>query len=206
MKKIVLMTIVSIILSGCSAKAVLVHKKVNYNPKEQARIRIYQSNGNATTKVVSDITCADVKQDRRKAVSRNPFSRDNFHNGLPRRTLKSVSVGIPQTQYSARILERSSYFDTDSFVEKVIPANVPTIVRGSEYFVTSGAVSTTATGCQIIGEFIPQAGKDYEVQYGSRGGYCRIFIHEVEPLLTQDNTKIQARLGKEIEYKKCNLY
>lgn len=206
MKKSVLLMIAGIILSGCSAKAVLVHKKVKYDAKEQARVRIYQSNGNGTTKVVSNTTCEDVKEDRKKVVSRNPFHRDNVHNGLPKRTLKSISIGMPQTKYSAEALNRDSYFDTDSFIEKVIPANVPTIVRGSEYFVTSGATHSSTTSCQIMGEFTPQAGKDYEVQYGSRDGYCRMFIHELKPSSNQTDTKIQAELGKEIDYKKCDLY
>ncbi|WP_314867133.1 hypothetical protein [Aggregatibacter kilianii] len=197
MKKSTLVIIASIVISGCSAKAVLVQKKVNYDPKEEARVRVYQSNGNGTTKVVSDLTCKDVQNDRKKAVSQNPFHRDNRHNGLPKRTLKSVSVGIPLTEQSAKALERSSYFETDSFIEQVIPANVPTIIRGSEYFIAS---------CQIIGEFTPQAGKDYEIQYGSNSKYCRMFIHEIEPLSNQKDTKIQAHLGKEVRYKKCDLH
>ena len=49
MKKSALVIIASIVISGCSAKAILVQKKVNYDPKEEARVRVYQSNGNGTT-------------------------------------------------------------------------------------------------------------------------------------------------------------
>ncbi|MGP1572659.1 hypothetical protein [Aggregatibacter segnis] len=206
MKKSILLIIVCIILSGCSARAVLVHKKVNYDPKEQARVRIYQSNGNGTTKVVSNASCKDVEENRKKVISTNPFHRDNFHNGLPKRTLKSISIGMPQTKYSLAALNRDSYFDTDSFIEKIIPANIPTIIRGSEYFATSGTVHSSTTSCQIIGEFTPQAGKDYEIQYGSNSQYCRMFIHEIEPFPAQINTKTQAHLEKEVKYKKCDLY
>ena len=112
MKKLALTLICTAVLSACSARAVLVTKHVDYDPKTEARIRVYNSNGNATTKVLNDTSCQDLKDKTKKGISRNPFSRDNMHNGLPRRTLKNISVGMPLTEMSEEALNRDEFTDS----------------------------------------------------------------------------------------------
>lgn len=201
MKKSVLITLCTIILSACSARAVLVTKKVDYDPQSEARIRVYNNNGNATTKVLSDTSCQDIEDKKKKGISRNPFSKDNMHNGLPKRTLKNISIGMPLTTSSVQALQRDSFTDTLSFTEQLITAGKPTFIRGSQFDIYS---------CDIRGEFTPEAGKDYEISYGTievpeskTGLGCVLFINELVPI-TSDDPKVTAKLGKEISYKKCN--
>ncbi|WP_150539844.1 hypothetical protein [Actinobacillus vicugnae] len=168
-------------------------KNVDYDPKTEARIRVYNSNGNATTKVLNDTSCQDLTNKSKKGISRNPFSRDNIHNDLLRRTLKNISVGMPLTNMSEEAINSDEFTDTVSFTEQVITAGKLAVVRGSQFYVYS---------CEIRGEFMPEAGKDYEVSYDSDHSTCRMYINELEAT-TSSTSKATAKLGKEVPYQKC---
>lgn len=203
MKKIILSLIAVFILSACSAKAVLVKKKVEYDPTTEARVRIYQKNGNATTRVHNDTSCQDIANNPKKGRSRNPFSKDNFHNGLPKFTLKSTSIGIPMTETSTEVLKRDSLTDTLSFIEKKIDGGKPVVIGGSY----TASMGDKVLSCIIDGEFTPEPGKDYEIIYGlisnkssSSGIACRMYINEIQ---APSNGQAIAKTDKEILYKKC---
>lgn len=53
-----------IVLSGCSAKAVLVKNSVDYDPKTDARIRIYNSAAQKGTKIFKGKTCQDYSDNK----------------------------------------------------------------------------------------------------------------------------------------------
>ncbi|MFZ7158370.1 hypothetical protein ACLSZ7_05050 [Avibacterium gallinarum] len=205
MKKSIGIILFAIILSGCSARAVLVHKKVNYDPTQEARVRVYNSNGNSTTKVRNETSCQDLAQDPRKKRSRNPFSRENMYIGLPKRTLSNVTIGIPATERSVSALKRDSYTDTDSFREQVITANKPVTIQAGFHFTNEGMNSTQSMSCRIIGEFIPQAGKDYEVGFSHSNEGCRLFIYELASLKVAREDGVQAERANEIKYQRCTL-
>ncbi|WP_304333907.1 hypothetical protein [Conchiformibius steedae] len=193
-KIMVLLSASVVVLSGCAARSVLIEQDTAYNPKQEARIRVYQINGNSTTKVLSETSCRDKQQ-----ISRNPLHRDNVHSGLPQRTLQNVSIGMPLTERGAKALLRNSYFQTDSFLEQKVKAGKPVFIRGSQY---------DNYICQIRAEFVPEAGKDYEVSFlqaGSKemGEYCRMMIHELMPVTNSTNNRVQAKIGKEVRYQKC---
>lgn len=190
--KIILLA-VSIVLSGCSAHSILIEQDSAYNPKQDARIRVYQINGNRTTVVLPETSCRDSDN----KISKNPFRRHNRHGGMPQRTLRNTSIGMPLTERSAKALARDSYFQVDSFTEQQVRAGKPVVVRGSQF---------DAYSCQIRAEFIPEAGKDYEVSFlkaERRGAYCSLMIHELVPFNDGANNRIKAKTGKEIRYQKC---
>lgn len=205
MKKSIAIVLFTIILSGCSARAVLVHKKTNYDPTQEARIRVYNSNGNATTKVRNETSCQDLNENPRKKRSRNPFSRENMYIGLPKRTLSNITIGMPATERSISALKRDSYTDTDSFREQVITANKPVTIQAGSQFTNEGMNSSQSMSCKIIGEFIPKAGKDYEVGFGQSNGACRLFIYELEPLKVAREDGIQAERSNEANYQRCTF-
>lgn len=210
MKKLFALILVSILLGACSARAVLVKKKIPYDPTSDARVRIYNENGNKTTRLFNDTSCQDIKDNPAMGPSKNPFSKDNMHNGLPKRTLKNISIGMPFTEKSAKALDRNSYLDTTYFEEKMVTANKKMVVKGSHFFSyeTTGVNASMVTqSCDIMGEFTPEAGKDYEVSFGldalAGKTYCRIFVYELEPSPAVENSKVTAKIGKEIKYTKC---
>ena len=186
-------------LAGCSARAVLVQKKVDYDPKTEARMRIYQANGNGTTNIYNDTTCADAEEGT-KGPSRNPFSKDNMHNGLPKRTLKNISIGMPFTQQAVQALARDSYMDTNSFIEKVVTANKPALIRGTTYLATSTLTMT----CKVQAEFMPKPGVDYELHYGLSDNKCVIYVNELEPTVSVENTEVKAKVGQRALIRQCN--
>ncbi|MFD1805417.1 lipoprotein [Pasteurella oralis] len=206
MKKLLPTLLIAVVLSGCSARAILVQKKTAYDPTTDARIRIYQSNGNKTTKILSATSCKQVQEGQKQIRSRNPFKSENTHNGLPRRTLKSVSIGMPQTQYSVDTLKRDSYFDTVSFIEQRIIANEPAIVSGTTWFGTTGYVGNAKTHsntyCEINAEFMPKAGVDYELHYQFTGKECSVRINTLTPLETPTG-KVTAKVGENVPLKRC---
>lgn len=201
----VLLLISALILSGCSARSVLVNKKVDYDPETEARIRIYNVNGNSTTRIFNDASCKAIQELPNHGKSKNPFHRDNFHNGLPKRTLKNVSIGMPFTEQSAAALKRNSVWQTLSFNEEVMTAGVPTVVRGSYFFATNSKTRSTTSSCEIFAEFTPRKGKDYELKYSLENGYCRMYINELETETNSADPTIKAKVGKEITYRKCDI-
>lgn len=203
MKKILPILFISVALAGCSARAVLVQKKTLYDPTEDARIRIFQKNGNKTIKVINATSCKEIEDNGETIRSRNPFARENSYNGLPRRTLKSISIGMPLTQRSYDAINRDSYLDTDSFTEHRLTANQPVVISGASWFSTSGATMETSVSCEVNGEFIPEAGVDYELDYRFLGSNCMIQVYKLEPLDTPEG-KVTAKSGKAVPLKKCD--
>ena len=183
-----------IVLSGCSAKAVLVKNSVDYDPKTDARIRIYNSAAQKGTKIFKGKTCQDY--------SDNKVYANRFYNGLPRKTLKNTTIGIPLTATSVERLNRSSYNDVIYFSEEILTANAPVVINGNHF--TTGYGPGYYESCQIVGEFTPEAGKDYELRYGETNNHCRLYIYELIPETSNEDSRIQAKYGKDMPYKKCN--
>ncbi|OOF68263.1 hypothetical protein [Rodentibacter caecimuris] len=199
MRKLIFLSLLTLIISGCSARAILVNKKVDYDPTTEARIRVYQTNGNKTNRILSDTSCQDQKNIPAKARSKNPFNRENIHNGLAKRTLKNISIGMPMTERAENALKRSSFFDTDSFEEYVIEANKLALARSS-YFSDIGHLQTI---CNLGAEFLPKAGKDYEFSYIVNGSFCQIIINELISI-DKSSSQTKAILGELVPLKKCN--
>ncbi len=202
-KRLAVLTM-SVIIAGCSARAVLVKKNVDYDPKIDSRIRIFYVNARNSIIHKMGYTCEKWKeyQDSRKSLIGS-----KRYNGLPRRTLKSISIGMPITPRANQDLSRSSFNEVNYFREFIVPAGEPIVFKGwysSSYTGTAPII----TNCDITEEFIPKAGKDYEVQYASKAigkdGYCYISINEVNKLDQKlDNSRIDGESGKEVTYKKC---
>lgn len=108
----------------------MVQKHVDYDPTQETRIRVYNLNGNTTSKAFNEASCKDIARDSKKGPSRNPFSRDNMHNGLLKRTLKNISIVMPLTEVNAEALNRDSFTDAVYFTEQVVTANKPVVIKG----------------------------------------------------------------------------
>lgn len=204
MKKLYVSIISAVILSGCSAKAVLVEKKVNYDPKTEARIRMYYSNGNPMVKTYSKMDCATWENTKATKAQRK------MTNGLPRKTLKNVSIGMPMTERSAAALKRDNITDTDSFVEMVVDAKEKAIADAAVYNVPKGygirgisSVSITSH-CRIAGEFTPTAGKDYEITFSYGEETCHLNIVELKPTKSPNLVEqVTVEPGNKLSYKAC---
>ncbi len=200
MKKLYVSIISAVILSGCSAKAVLVEKKVNYDPKTEARIRMYYSNGNPMVKTYSKMDCATWENTKATKAQRK------MTNGLPRKTLKNVSIGMPMTERSAAALKRDDITDTDSFVEMVVDAKEKAIADAAVYDITSYSdyYRYPAYNCRIAGEFTPTAGKDYEITFSYGEETCHLNIVELKPTKSPNLVeKVTVEPGNKLSYKAC---
>lgn len=203
--------LVALALAGCSARAVLVKQKVHYDPATDARLRIYLINGNSTILVNHDTNCASWVE-KKKTEKWNPFSKGKFNNGLPKKTLKNISVGMPMTSNSKLALERNSYFDTTSFKEMILVGGNSVVLEGWNHYAFDAGPNMPAkvissSSCRIPVEFTPKAGKDYEAYYKEGNGYCTVDIYELKPL-TEEQIKANqvTETTKKPDYKKCSFY
>ena len=202
MKKSLLIIASALILGGCSARAVLVEKKVDYDPKTEARVRMYYVNGNPMVKT-SNMDCETWENTSAKKPQRRTT------NGLPRKTLRNISIGMPPTENSLAALQRDSITDTDSFEEIVVNAKQPVVADAALYNGHQGGISIGTRipqyHCRIAGEFMLEAGKDYEISYQEQANNsCSLNIAELNPTnQTNSDSTIKAVRGKQVFYKAC---
>lgn len=181
------------ILCGCSAGAVLVDEPVDYNPQKNARIRVFLTNGNLNVRPYEDLNCEQWKENPKE------YGGIKFYNGLPRKTLRNFSIGIPLTPKASKALNRSSLTETVSFKEMLVTAGQPMVVRGGLFYHDTAKV-IKGYSCDIVGEFTPEAGVDYEVGYRQNSKYCFLVINKIN---ANDNSTT-ATLGEKVNYRKCN--
>lgn len=147
-----------LLLAACSSNAPVTQTQtsVNYNPENQARVRLYGQNGHPTIAWYG-IDCEDRRQSRGTKINVGG-GKKAFSSFVG--TVKSESIGIPETEISRNVGQQNGMLSKAFFQEIAVPAGLPMNVQSS--LVIMG--STFDVRCRTkIGSFIPEAGKDYEV-------------------------------------------
>lgn len=171
---------------------------VEYNPNNQARIRLFGQNGKPTI-MSSGIDCK--VGNKGEEVNIGGSMGDAFGSLLG--SAKNVSLGIPQTEATKTISEQNGMLSKAIYKEFVIPANKPVNIRSafiglSNVLYGKGVIITQYEGnCKSKTiSFVPQAGKDYEVISLQRGENC--VLPTVFEVITEDSqTKLKEVLTNE---------
>ncbi|MBR5940286.1 MAG: hypothetical protein IKZ88_03435 [Neisseriaceae bacterium] len=170
-----------LLLVACSSNApVVTQTNTQYNPENQARVRLYGQNGHPTIAWYG-IDCEDRRQSRGTKINVGGGTKKAFSSFVG--TVKSESIGIPETETSRNVGQQNGVLSRAFFQEIAVPAGLPMNVQSS--FVIMG--STYNKRCRTkIGSFVPEAGKDYEIvgTVGERKEWCSLAAFEV----TQDGS------------------
>ncbi|OOF50577.1 hypothetical protein BKK54_05690 [Rodentibacter genomosp. 1] len=179
MKKIIFYFFV-FLLTACSSQiASEVKKEVNYNPKSEARIRLFGQN-NYSTIIYTDGTRIQVGGIRAKT-----FTGTLSEIFSP---LKSISIGIPKTDLIEKLAKsRSSIIAGLYYEEYVIPANRVYKV-GTNY--RDGGIGPVQISCDVNGGFYVQNNFDYEILADITSNKCVIQVLKI----IQDNGKIKHEI------------
>ena len=153
----------------------------DYNPAEQARIRLFGQNGKPTI-MTSGIDCEQGKKGEKVNVGGG--LGDAFGSFVG--TAKNKSIGIPETETTRHLAEQNGILSKALYKEFVIPSNKSVNVQAAYIGLTT--VATDAQGKTILYEgscssgavsFVPQAGRDYEVISLKQGANCGVAVAEV---------------------------
>jgi hypothetical protein len=149
---------------------------VEYNPNNQARIRLFGQNGRPTI-MVSGIDCK--AGNKGEEVNIGGSMGDAF--GSLFGSAKNVSLGIPQTEATKTISEQNGILSKAIYKEFAIPANKPVNIRSAFIGLSNVSHGKYVTIVQDEGNcnsktvsFVPEAGKDYEVISLQKGEKCAL--------------------------------
>lgn len=160
-------------LFACSTSiAPPVDKNISYNPKEEARVRLFGQNNYSVT-----LYSSDKSSDANVSIKTGGVKPDV---GLLKQIfapLKSSSIGIPKTENIEFLAkERSSIIAGLYYEEFVIKANQKYSIYTNYQ---DGGASAIQTSCFVDTKFIPEAGKDYEVIAYIKKGSCILGVNNI---------------------------
>lgn len=166
-----------LLLVACSSNApVETQTNTQYNPENQARVRLYGQAGHPIFAWYG-INCEDRRQSRgTKIIVGGGIKSLGSLAGVA----KSQSIGIPETEISRNIGEQNGIMSRAFFQEITVPAGLPMNVQSkiSGHRNQAGNVVYHSSGClSTMGSFVPQAGHDYEV-VGAKGA-CGVAAFDI---------------------------
>lgn len=169
-----------LLLVACSSNAPVTQTQtsVNYNPENQARVRLYGQNGHPTVAWYG-IDCDSERLRRGIKINVGGGGVGQAFSSFIG-TVKSESIGIPETEISRNVGQQNGMLSKAFFQEITVPAGLPMNVQSSiiGHRNQAGNVVSYSGGCNSkIGSFVPQAGHDYEV-VGAKGA-CGIVAFEI---------------------------
>ncbi|MBQ9600634.1 MAG: hypothetical protein IJR46_01320 [Neisseriaceae bacterium] len=192
MMKKLLMISMALCLTACSStNAPIEQISAQYNPKTQARIRLYGQNGHSST-IHYGIDCRNTNN---KGVEFNVggASIGQAFSSLIG-TVKSQSIGIPETEISRNIRSQNKAGSRAFFQEIVITAGLPVNAQSNVASLSTNHTfyehradglykvnqRSTTPGCSShIGSFIPQAGQDYEIIGNGSRSACAVAVYQI---------------------------
>ncbi|MBR3482756.1 MAG: hypothetical protein IKH45_07760 [Neisseriaceae bacterium] len=167
-----------LLLAACSSNAPVTQTQtsVNYNPENQARVRLYGQNGHPTVAWYG-IDCDSERLRRGIKINVGGGGVGQAFSSFIG-TVKSESIGIPETEISRNVGQQNGILSKAFFQEIAVPAGLPINVQSS--FVIMGSAYNKRCRTKI-GSFIPEAGKDYEIvgTVGDRKEWCSVAAYEV---------------------------
>ncbi len=174
MKIIHIMTIGLIMISGCASNPKTVTKDQTYfDASKNARLRVFGQNG-APTFV--------TYKENNKKININVGGTIGSAFSSMIGTISSESIGMPKTPNSESVGKRNGILSRAFFREIVIPANTTIKIEGSislpgnQNTMSKNSMTVYAKEiCSSVTNFIPEAGKDYEVT----GNGCSLSVIEI---------------------------
>ena len=202
MKRLWTVTI-GVTLAMSMAASAWAEPAADYNPAEQARIRLFGQNQKPTI-MTSGIDCEQGKKGDKINVGGG--LGDAFGSFIPFKIIpifmdggglgdafgsfigsaKNKSIGIPETETTRHLSEQNGILSKAMYKEFVIPANKPVNVQAAYIGLTTTATSVQEKTIAYEGSchsdtvsFVPQAGHDYEVISLKQGSNCGVAVAEV---------------------------
>ena len=180
MKRLWTVTI-GVTLAMSMASSAWAEPAADYNPAEQARIRLFGQNQKPTI-MTSGIDCEQGKKGDKINVGGG--LGDAFGSFIG--SAKNKSIGIPETETTRHLSEQNGILSKAMYKEFVIPANKPVNVQAAYIGLTTTATSVQEKTIAYEGSchsdtvsFVPQAGHDYEVISLKQGSNCGVAVAEV---------------------------
>lgn len=174
-KKIAISSLFALLLSACAGNPATTNQ-VDYNPKEQARIRLYGQNGKPTLMRYSH-------NGQETKINVGGGMGDAFGSLVG--TVKNQSIGIPLTRISSNVGGQNGILAKAFYKEFAVPSGSTLRVQnnliGLANFSPSGPVVSYSPRCSSKEfSFQPEAGKDYEVASIVNQQGCAVVVFEVQ--------------------------
>lgn len=177
MKK-ALLTITALVLSAC-VNIELSTQNATYNPKTDARIRLYGQNGHPAIMTV-------VTKDKKEQVTVGGGLGQAFSSMVGAKG--NESIGMPESELSKDPSVLNGIISSEFFKEFIVPADseitVNNSIMGTQHkyddMVLNHTVIVNVKGCtgQEV-SFVPKAGKDYEVAPIGLTTGCGVTVYEI---------------------------
>ena len=120
------------------------------------------------------IDCGSRRQSRGTKINVGGGVGQSFSSMVG--TIKSQSIGIPETEISRNVGQQNGILSRAFFQEITVPAGLPMNVRSS--LIIMGSAYDTRCNTKI-GSFVPEAGKDYKIVGVVSERKCGITAFEV---------------------------
>ncbi|OAM28362.1 MULTISPECIES: hypothetical protein [Eikenella] len=196
----------AVLLAACASNAPVVQEEsTSYDSNTQARVRLYGQNEKPTI-MVSGIDCEAEDRRARRGHKVNVGGSLGDALGSFAGTVKSRSLGMPETAHSKSIGQMNGVLSRAFFREYAVPAGKAVNVQAA-YIGLRNMPEPTMQHITIQNEgscntrmasFVPQAGRDYEV-IGLSGRRCAVSVYEVgaqgqlKPVALQDAVSCRRR-------------
>lgn len=109
-------------------------------------------------------------------------------------SVSNTSIGMPETPYSGKPSARNGIFSKTFFREYKISANQPLTIKLDFQSNPGLRYNYCKT---IVGTFVPEAGKDYEISLDIKGGMCVPVLSELQN--TADGVILQPVVATKAE-------
>lgn len=174
MKNLILPSLLVALLSACASNPPAI-KQTEYNPKEQARIRLYGQNGKPTLMRYSH-------NGQETKINVGGGMGDAFSSFVG--TASNQSMGIPATRISSNVGSQNGILAKAFYKEFAVPSSSTLQIKnnliGMANFSPSGRAVSYAPSCSSKEfSFQPEAGKDYEVASVVNSQGCAVVVFEV---------------------------
>jgi len=175
MKNLIVPSMLVLLLSAC-ASGTPTSGQADYNPKEQARIRLYGQNGKPTIMRYTN-------NGQENKVNVGGGLGDAFGSLVG--VASNQSIGIPQTKISRNVGEKNGMLSKAFYKEFYVPSNSTLLINnaliGMANFNPGGSAIYYSPSCSSKElSFQPESGKDYEVASIVNQQGCAIAVFEIK--------------------------
>jgi hypothetical protein len=146
-----------------------------------SRIRLFAQNG-STTSVYKNSKCIRHTPENGDIKIGGDFS-STFRSFIG--SADNTSIGMPETETTDHIKEKSSFFSKIYYREYEISANVPLTLKSAfqdvSSFYKSDGINYFSSGasCRDAISFIPQKGEDYEIAFNWHDQECHVELNQI---------------------------
>lgn len=158
----------------------------HYDPSNSARIRLYGQNQKPS---IMEVQMDQSNNAKPVKINVGGSIGDAFSSFI--RTAENDSIGMPETENTKNLSARDGILSKAFYREFVIPAGKPVRVYNSfiglsTTYSMAGTGTATTYGQRSCASgtinFIPKAGKDYEVGFNQQGNACSVAVFEIQTI------------------------